>query len=69
VRPITIGDYAWLPLRIVVLPGVAIGYGAVVGTGSVVTHDVPPHTVVAGNPARVIGTRREVDFTYVPSEL
>lgn len=41
-RPIEIGDYAWLPQRIVVLPGVSIGEGAIVGTGSVVTRDVPP---------------------------
>lgn len=68
-RPITIGDYAWLPVRIIVLPGVEIGEAAVVGSGSVVTRNVPPHAVVAGNPARVIGTRGKVDFTYVPSEM
>jgi acetyltransferase-like isoleucine patch superfamily enzyme len=37
-----------------ILPGLTIGEGAMVGAGSVVTKDVPPHTVVAGNPARVM---------------
>lgn len=37
-----------------VLPGVRIGYGSIVGAQSVVTRDVPPMTVVAGNPARII---------------
>ena len=51
--PITIGDSVWLGGNVTVLPGVTIG-DAVVGAGSVVTRDVPPRTVVAGNPARII---------------
>ena len=39
---------------VVILPGVTIAAGAVVGAGSVVTRDVPPYTIVAGNPAKVI---------------
>jgi chloramphenicol O-acetyltransferase type B len=41
-------------MRSIIMPGVTIGEGAVVGAGSVVTKDVPPYSVVAGNPAKVI---------------
>ncbi|HEX6348730.1 MAG TPA: DapH/DapD/GlmU-related protein [Candidatus Dormibacteraeota bacterium] len=53
-QPIRIEDGVWIGNRAVILPGVRIGAGAVVGAGSVVTRDVPPGSVVAGNPARVI---------------
>jgi acetyltransferase-like isoleucine patch superfamily enzyme len=53
-RPICIGSNAWIGFDSCVLPGVTIGDGAVVGAKSVVAEDVPPYTVVAGNPARVI---------------
>ena len=52
--PVQIGDKAWVGFGCIVLPGVTIGEGAVVGAGSVVTRDVAPWTVVAGNPARPI---------------
>ena len=55
--PVTIGDHAWLSCRVVVLPGVNIGEGAVVAAGAVVTNDVPPYTVVGGVPARKIAER------------
>jgi maltose O-acetyltransferase len=51
--PIEIGNGAWLASRVVVLPGVRIGAGAVVAAGSVVTRDVPDNTLVVGVPARV----------------
>ncbi|HWF51442.1 MAG TPA: hypothetical protein VG294_12455 [Solirubrobacteraceae bacterium] len=69
VRPISIGDYAWLPVRIIVLPGVTVGEAAVIGSGSVVTHDVPPYSVAAGTPARVKGERARHLYRYVPSRL
>ena len=53
-RPIVIEDKAWIGINSTILPGVRIGYGAIVGAGSVVTKDVPPMTVVAGNPAKFI---------------
>ena len=52
--PIEIGNGAWLASRVVVLPGVRIGAGAIVASGSVVTRDVPDNTLVVGVPARVV---------------
>ncbi len=53
-RPVTIGDYAWIGLNCIILKGVTIGEGAIIGAGSVVTRDVPPHSLAAGSPARVL---------------
>ena len=53
-RPIVIEDKVWIGINATVLPGVRIGYGSIIGANSVVTHDVPPMTVVGGNPARFI---------------
>lgn len=57
-KAIIIEDNVWLGGSAILLPGVRIGRNAVVGAGAVVTHDVPPNTVAAGNPARVI---REIE--------
>jgi acetyltransferase-like isoleucine patch superfamily enzyme len=54
VRPVTIGDDVWIGRRASVLKGVSIGDRSIVGADAVVTKNVPPDTVVAGNPARVI---------------
>lgn len=53
-RSIVIEDNVWLGGGAILLPGVRIGRNAVVGAGAVVSHSVPPDTVVAGSPARVI---------------
>lgn len=53
-KPICIQEGAWISSHCSILKGVTIGRGAVVGAGSVVTHDVPDYTVVAGVPARVL---------------
>ena len=52
---VVIGDTAWIGARAILLGDVRIGEGAVVGAGAVVTGEVPPFTVVAGNPARIVG--------------
>lgn len=52
--PIRIDDQAWIGCNSLILGGVHIGRGAIVGAGSVVTHDIPPFTVFAGNPARFV---------------
>lgn len=54
--PIIIKNNAWIGARSIILKGVTIGEGAIVGMGSVVTKDVAPYTVVAGNPAKVVKT-------------
>jgi acetyltransferase-like isoleucine patch superfamily enzyme len=53
-EPIHICEGVWIASRAIILKGVTIGKYAVVGAGSVVTHDVPPYTVVGGNPAKII---------------
>lgn len=56
VAPVRIANKAWIGVRAIVLKGVTIGEGAVVGAGSLVTADVPPWTIVGGNPAKIIRT-------------
>ncbi len=53
-RPIIIGDNVWVGARVIVLGGVTIGDDCCIGAGSVVTEDIPPRTLAAGVPARVI---------------
>jgi maltose O-acetyltransferase len=54
VEPVTIEDGAWICRLAIVLPGVTVGTGAIVAAGAVATRDVPPHSIVAGNPAKVV---------------
>ncbi len=66
-KTVIIDDYVWIGVGAIVLGGVRIGEGAVVCAGAVVTKDVPPYTVVAGIPAKVIGTRT-TNLHYIPLE-
>lgn len=59
--PVTIHDNVWIGGHATLLPGVTIGQGAVIGAGSVVTHDIPPQVVAAGNPCRVLHPITEAD--------
>jgi acetyltransferase-like isoleucine patch superfamily enzyme len=56
IRPVTIGNNVWIGRRAIICPGVTIGDGSVVSAGAVVTSDVPPNTLVAGNPARKVAS-------------
>ena len=58
IRPVRICRDAWLGRGCVVVKGITIGEGAIVGAGSIVSRDVPPFSVAAGNPARIIGSNK-----------
>lgn len=60
-RRTQIGSDVWLGANSIVLAGVCVGNGSVIGAGSIVTKDVPPYCIVAGNPARVIRKRFDDD--------
>ena len=59
--PVEIHDNVWIGGNVVILRGVTIGEGAVIGAGSVVTHDIPPRVIAAGNPCRVLRPLTEAD--------
>lgn len=61
--PIVIEDKVWIGSNAVVLPGVRIGYGSVIGAGSVVSRDVPPMVVAVGSPCRVLRPITDDDLT------
>lgn len=59
IREVVIGNDVWIGGRVIILPGVHIGDGAIIGAGAVVTKDVPAYAVVGGNPAKVLKYRKE----------
>lgn len=63
-EPVTIEDYCFIGPRVIIMPGVKIGRGAVVAGGAVVTKDVPDLAIVGGVPAKVIGERPLKEFKY-----
>jgi acetyltransferase-like isoleucine patch superfamily enzyme len=58
-RQVVIGKNVWIGANSVILPGVTIGDNSVIGAGSIVVKDVPPYSVVVGNPAKII---KQYDF-------
>ena len=52
--PIRVGSNVWFGAHVSVMPGVTIGDDCVIGAGSVVTKDIPPHSLAYGNPCRVV---------------
>ena len=62
--PVVIEDFTWISCRVVILPNITVGKGAIVAAGAVVTKDVPPYAIVGGIPAKIIGERtRDLRYT------
>lgn len=57
-QPVVIEDDVWIGARVIILPGVRVGTGAILAAGAIVTKDVPPYAIMGGNPAKPIKWRR-----------
>jgi len=57
-KPVKVGNDVWLGTRVILMPGVEIGDHSIVGAGAVVTKSFPAYSIIAGVPAKIIGTRR-----------
>lgn len=60
-QPIVIEDDCWIGARVMIMAGKKIGCGSILAGGSVVTKDVEPYSIVGGNPAKIIKTRKNID--------
>jgi acetyltransferase-like isoleucine patch superfamily enzyme len=67
-KPIVIGDDVWVGFHVLILKGVTIGPRSIIAAGSVVTRDIPPDSVVAGNPARVVKQLAVSSTSETPAE-
>ena len=57
-QKVTIGNDVWIGRRVIILPGVHIGNGAVIGAGAVVAKDIPEYAIAVGNPVVIKGYRQ-----------
>lgn len=67
--PVRIGSDVWIGANVVILPGVTIGDDVVIGAGSVVTHDIPAHSVALGVPSRVVREITEEDRKFYRKDM
>lgn len=67
--PVKVGDDVWIAANVIILKGVTIGDRSIIGSGSVVTSDVPPESVFAGNPARFIRKVRFADLSTISTKM
>lgn len=63
-EPVVIEDYVFIGPRVIILPGITIGRGAIVAASAVVTKNVPPYAIVGGVPAKIIGERKLKSLNY-----
>lgn len=68
-KSVVIEDYVWLATGCKILPGVKVGYGSVVGAGSIVTRDIPPMSICVGVPAKVVGNRKCIHDGFPTEKL
>ena len=68
-KPVEIGEYTFIGGGAAVLPGMKIGKGCVVGVNSVVTKNIPDYAIVAGVPARIIGSTIDTDKPFLDNEI
>lgn len=61
---VEIGDFSFIGVSAIILPGVKVGKGCVVAAGSILSQDIPDYSVAAGNPAKVIGSTLNMDEKY-----
>ena len=65
---VVIKDYAWIGRKVIILPGVTIGKGAIIGAGAVVSKDIPDYAIAVGNPAKVVKYRNQDKFDELYNE-
>lgn len=63
--PVEVGDYVFIGPRVIILPGIKIGRGAVIAAGCVLTKNVPSYAIFAGVPGKMIGERKIRDLNYI----
>ena len=68
-KPIKIGNNCWIASNVIICGGVNIGEGSVIGAGSVVVNDIPPHTLAFGNPCKPVRKITEKDSIFLRKDL